>query len=92
MQNDVHPLKVHGLYGISPQQFTEKCPSTGHLYSAEPQKYGGHALMNSLHSSALDSGPDYSKVVMKENPSEGFRFHLLAMAFLYDVAISALSA
>ena len=88
----MHPLKVHGLYGISPQQFTEKCPSTGHLYSAEPQKYGGHALMNSLHSSALDSGPDYSKVLMKENPSEGFRFHLLAMALLYDVAISGLSA
>ena len=76
MQNDVRPLKVHGLYGISQQQFTEKCSSAGHLYSAKPQTYEGHSLMNSLHSSTLDSGPDYSKVLMKENPSEGFRMSL----------------
>lgn len=75
-KDDVRPLKVHGLYGISQQQFTEKCSSAGHLYSTEPQKYEGHSLMNSLHSSALDSGPDYSKVLMKDNPSEGFRMSL----------------
>lgn len=73
-KNDVRPLKVHGLYGISTQQFTEKCSSAGHL--AELQKYEGHSLMNSLHSSELDSGPDYPKVLMKENPPEGFRMSL----------------